>query len=125
VNRWKLRQSRQVQQRAAVTGLVGWLACGVLACETVPKQVVRLHVEPANASVFVDGKERAPAPVELALSVDRAHVLFFRAEGYRPEQIVLEPGTRAGRQALEPGEVRVRLEPLVPTETGISIEGAD
>lgn len=112
--------------RGATLALAIALASASSACVTPPRQIVRIEVEPANASVFVDRKEFAPAPSTLSLATDRPHVLFFRAEGYLPQQIVLESRGRAGgHPALVPEEVRVRLAPLVPTERGVSIEAAD
>jgi hypothetical protein len=76
-------------------------------------------------SLFVDGAELPSLPDELSLRSDRSHVLFFRGEGYRPEQLVLQTRERDGAHTLEPREVRVSLSPLVPTERGVVIEGSD
>lgn len=110
---------------AAVRGAVLALVSGAMACATPPTQAVGLQVEPANASLFVDREELAPVPPELVLASDRPHVLFFRAEGYRPQQVVLEPRMQEGRYVLEPAFVHVRLAPLVPTESAVAIEGDD
>ena len=112
-------------RRGAVRALAGLGLALLAGCTTVPRQVVRLRIEPADARVFVDRKELAPAPSELSLATDVAHVLFIRAEGYRPQQVVLDTHERGGRRVLEPSEVTVRLAPLVPTERGVAIEGAD
>ena len=112
-------------QRGAVLLVAIFTLVVAAACATVPRQVVPLNVEPADASVFVDRVEFAPAPSELSLATDVAHVLFFRAEGYQPLQVVLETFERDGQHVLEPASVRVKLAPLVPTERGVAIEGAD
>jgi hypothetical protein len=101
------------------------LALGALGCQRPPVQVVKLHVEPATALLFVDGSALEELPSELTLRSDRSHVLFFRCEGYLPEQLVLQTRERNGAHSLEPAKVRVVLAPLIPTESGVRIEGSD
>ena len=100
------------------------VALGIVACAT-PVQQVRLDVGPAPVAVFVDGERQASAPDQLQLRSDRAHVLLFQREGYRPERVVLHSRNEGGTHRLEPSSVHVRLAPLVPTQRDVLIEQDD
>ncbi len=101
------------------------LVVAAFACHTPPVQRVRLHVEPADAQVFVDGAPLAAGTAWVELRSDRPHVVLSKRDGYRPAQTVLETRSVDGRPRLAPAEIRVRLEPLVPKESGFRIEGED
>jgi len=85
-------------------------------------QRVPLDVVPHSTSIYLDGEPLADRPGALELRSDRAHVLFFRSEGYRPEQVVLRTSESGGTPRLEPAEVRVRLTPLRPTTRDLDLE---
>jgi hypothetical protein len=51
--------------------------------------------------------------------------LLFQREGYRAERLVLLSTRVEGAATLDPGEIRVRLAPLVPVERGIVIEAGE
>jgi hypothetical protein len=113
-------------ERGARGGLarrLAWVVVAVLAsaCQG-PTQRVPLTLEPDRVSVFVDGEPLSEVPMELELRSDRAHVLFFRREGYRAERRVLQTRMREGEPWLTPAEVHVRLLPTVPRESDLVIE---
>lgn len=98
-----------------------------LACQA-PMQRVPLHVEPGGARIFVDGIPLDGNPDAVELRSDRPHVIHVERDGYRAEQMVLE--VRDGEAGapgmqLEPSEIRLRLEPLVPKDSEVRIEGFD
>ena len=109
---------------AARARLAGVAISLLLGCQA-PVQRVPLDVEPAGARIFVDGDAIEGSPDALDLRSDVPHVIHVERDGYRAEQMVLEtrPDERGTR--LEPGEIRLRLEPVVPTEREIRIEGSD
>jgi hypothetical protein len=108
-----------------------WISCGLLGiavaigCQVPPVQRVALHVEPRDARLFVDGTEVAAGSGSLELRADLPHVVLARRDGYRSEQIVLETRRRGGVDRLEPDEIRIALEPLVPKQRSFKIEGAE
>ena len=113
-------------ERGAQGGLARRLAFVVMAvlasaCQG-PTQRVPLTLEPDRVSVFVDGEALSEVPAELELRSDRAHVLFFRREGYRAQRHVLQTGLREGEPWLTPTEIHVRLLPTVPSESELVIE---
>lgn len=95
----------------------------VIGAGCAPVQQVPLDLEPASASVFVDG-EPLPSPVapQLELRADKPHVLFFKHEGYRSQQRVLESRRVEGRHQLEPGRVEVRLVPVASSGRSLRME---
>lgn len=97
------------------------LAAACLACAS--RQRISLAVTPAAAEVFVDGAPvEGPAPRELELRSDRAHVLFFKLEGYQAERVVLRSVFEDGDTRLEPGQLRVELEPLSGKGRQVEVE---
>ena len=106
-------------------GFVALAIAFVLGCQVPPVQRVGLRVEPADARVFVDGNEVAEGAGWLELRADTPHVVLARRDGYRSEQIVLETRRRDGVDRLEPAEIRLALEPLVPKERAFRVEGEE
>jgi hypothetical protein len=99
-----------------VAGVMTMLGC-------VPTQIVPLELRPAPLTIFVDGEELEDgSPVQLELRADRPHVLFFKKEGYRSEQLILESRVVAGKPQLEPERVRVHLAPIVSTGRSLKME---
>ncbi len=90
-----------------------------------PVQQVPLHLTPSDARVFVDGSELAPGTASVELRSDRPHVVLARRDGYLPAQVVLESRSSAGGTTLEPAELRIELQPVVPKERSLRIEGVD
>jgi hypothetical protein len=92
---------------------LGLLAIGpVLGCASL--QSVPLSLDPTPMVVYVDGEPLEDgAPETVSLRTDRPHVLYFKREGYRPQQVVLESGTDAtGELRLKPNRVEIRLAPI-------------
>ena len=99
------------------------VACLGVACQ-VPTQVVPLQIQPGTR-VFVDGREIATASRAVELRSDRPHVIYLQRAGHHAQQLILTSRETAEGPRLEPGSIRVRLEPILPTERRIRIEGAD
>jgi hypothetical protein len=100
------------------------LVATALGCQA-PMQRVPLHLEPADSRVYVDGSELAAGARHVELRSDEPHVVLAKRDGYRPQQIVLEPSGRGDARRLQPAEIRLELEPLVPKESAVRIERAD
>ena len=100
------RLRRGVVSVALVVAMGSFVACA-------PKQRVPLDLGPGAVELYVDGRRVEGLPNELELRSDRDHKLFVKRPGYLPELVVLESREVAGEETLEPGEVRVRLSPLV------------
>lgn len=98
------------------------LLFGLLAPACAPRQRIPLAVSPRPATLYVDGEPLEAIPSELQLRSDRAHVLFFKSEGYRPERVVLESIEVKGKPRLKPAEVSVRLAPAIRGGRELSIE---
>ncbi len=99
------------------------VACLAIGCQ-VPIQVVPLHLE-AGTRVFVDGREVPRASESIELRSDRPHVVHLQRAGHHVQQLILETRETEDGPRLDPDEIRIRLEPVVPTERRIQIEGAD
>ena len=99
------------------------VACLAIGCQ-VPIQVVPLHLE-TGTRVFVDGRELPQASKSVELRSDRPHVVHLQRAGHRAQQLILETHETEDGPRLHPDEIRVRLQPVVPTERKIRIEGAD
>ena len=105
-----------------------WLSVAAgLACASVapPLQRVAVHLEPQDAAMWVDGTRVAEGTRAVQLRSDTPHVVLVRRDGYRPQQVVLEPQGAGEAMRLEPTEIRLELEPLVPTERAIRIQGSE
>lgn len=99
------------------------VACLAVACQ-VPTQVIPLHVQ-AGTRVFVDGREISTVSKAVELRSDRPHVVYLQRDGHHAQQLILTSRKTADGPRLDPESIRVRLEPVVPTERRIRIEGAD
>lgn len=72
---------------------------------------------PAGAQIYLDGILIGQTPTKVRLSRDRAHKVFLKLDGYRPELVVLQHHTPEDRiDFLTPADVSVRL---VPEASGI------
>jgi hypothetical protein len=100
-----------------------WIGClCVVLAACAPKQLILLDVWPQPATLYVDGKALETIPSELELRSDRAHVLYFKSEGYRPARVVLESREVQGEALLAPAEVKVRLLPAGRVGRSLVIE---
>ena len=102
-----------------------WSAAIVFATNLgcAPMQRIPLDVQPAAATLFLDGQALETVPEELALRSDRDHKLYFKHEGYHPALIVLITRDEAGEPTLDPPAVRLELEPLRLLGREIKIDG--
>lgn len=83
----------------AALGLMGLNGCAT-------KQQVALDCLPEQVTIFVDGERLDHSPKALELDADRPHTVLFRAPGYRPRMVVVEPDpTAEGRPALQPARI--------------------
>ncbi len=96
------------------------LAAAVAAC--APKQRIPLDVGPGVVTVYLDSEKLESVPAEVELRADKGHVLFFRAEGYHRERVVLFSRQRDGKPHLEPAEVRVRMVPKIASIGSFEIQ---
>ncbi len=88
-------------------------------------RVIELHVEPASASVTVDGAARGGAIAAGRLELDSGrHRLEVRAEGHTTEVRELEPGMAAIVVRLAPLPARLHVRSSVPG-AAITIDGED
>jgi len=109
---------------SARPGLLLALGVAILSAPgCVSRQRVPLDLGPAPVELFVDGERAEEIPPEIELRADRDHKLFVKRAGFVPELVVLETHEIDGRDALVPGEVRVRLHPAVGSRD-IEIEEA-
>ena len=99
---------------------IGVLCVLLAAC--APKQLIRLDVSPQPATLYLNGKALETIPSALELRSDRAHVLYFKSEGYRPERVVLESHEVGGEPLLAPAEVKVRMLPAGRVGRDLTIE---
>jgi hypothetical protein len=91
-----------------VTGIT--LCAGLIGCAQY--QYVNVQSQPEGAEVFLDKQRVGVTPLELRIDRTRAHAVYVKREGYRPELVVLEmqraPG---GLPFLTPPDVELRLVP--------------
>lgn len=99
------------------------VAALAIGCQ-VPTQVVPLHLD-GGTRVFVDGRELPAAARSVELRSDRPHVVQLERAGHHAQQLVLATRETPDGPRLEPDEIRVRLEPVVPKQRSIRIDGAD
>jgi hypothetical protein len=111
---------RRAQQRP-------WLllpvAVALIAC--APKQLIPLEVGPGPVTVYLDGKQLDGVPAEVELRADKGHVLFFRAEGYRSERVLLFARERDGKPRLEPAQVKLKMVPVIASTRSFEIQGEE
>lgn len=101
-----------------------WIfAISVLALGCAPTQMVPVSIQPVPVTLFIDG-ELYPdgAPDQLELRADRPHLLFFKKQGYRAEQVLLRSIREEGGPRLEPDRVEVRLSPESSKRRELKIE---
>jgi hypothetical protein len=112
---------------AARRGLFASASAAILVFTAVgcaPMQRVPLDLGPAPVEVYVDGERLPdPLPAELDLKPDRAHIVFVKKPGYRPEQVVLRSVEQAdGPPRLEPEHVALELRRETPKGRRLEVE---
>ena len=99
------------------------LSVGLVSGACAARHRVPVEARPGPIQVFIDGQPLAEVPEEgLALRVDRSHVLHFKREGYRSEQVVLESVPGPDGPALVPARVQVELRPEQTRSRQIEVE---
>ena len=83
----------------------------ILYMGCVPKQPIPLDLGPGRFEIFVDGERVQGNPSELALRVDKDHVVFVKRAGHVPEIVVLRPESQNGESHLSPADITMRLRP--------------
>lgn len=88
------------------------LALVASACACAQYQRVGVTSNPPDAEVWLDKQLVGRTPLELRLDRTRAHAVYVKRDGYKPELVVLEQ-LRApdGLPFLAPPDVEVRLAP--------------
>ena len=75
-------------------------------------QNIGVESDPTGAQVYLDGVPVAKTPATVAVGRDRAHTIYLKREGYRPELVVLEKhAANDGIDYLTPADVTKRLNP--------------
>ena len=86
------------------------IALAVSACGHY--QTIGVESDPPGAQVYLDGQPVAKTPTTLAVGRDRAHTIYLKREGYKPELVVLDRHTaNDGIDYLTPADVTKRLNP--------------
>jgi len=86
---------------------------------------VTLHVQPAGATIDVDGQVLAGEGAERSAVLDPgAHAIVVSADGYQVERFTLEPGVDSRDIALTPLDGTLRVVPSVETAI-VSVDGTE
>jgi len=103
-----------------MAGLV-LLAWAVAAC--APNQRVALELEPMPVEVYVDGRRvEGETPEYVELAANRSHIVMFKREGYRSQQIAIQSTRTLDGYRLIPATIRVALRPADPRGHSVQIE---
>jgi hypothetical protein len=88
------------------------LVAAACACACAQYQEISVHSQPSGAEVWLDKQLVGHTPLELRIDRTRAHAVYLKRDGYRPELVVLDL-LRApdGLAFLTPPDVEVRLVP--------------
>ena len=107
--------------------LVVVVAAAALGCAS--KQRIALDCVPHEVSVYVDGRKLEQNPESIELRKDKAHTVFFKGGGYRPQMVVLHSEDVDGEARLSPSEVctetvfiETRPDVRIEVEQGLSEE---
>lgn len=82
-----------------------------------------MTIQPVPVTLYVDGELHPHgSPDQLELRADRPHILFFKKEGYRSEQIVIRSLRDESGSRLEPDRVEIRLSPVSSNRRELKVE---
>ena len=96
-------------KRATILAAAG-LALALGGCSHY--QNIGVESDPTGAQIYLDGVPVAKTPATVTVGRDRAHTLYLKREGYRPELVVLElHDATDGIDYLTPADVTKRLNP--------------
>ena len=86
------------------------IALAVSACGHY--QMIGVESDPPGAQIYLVGHPVAKTPTTLEVGRDRAHTIYLKREGYKPELVVLDRHTaNDGIDYLTPADVTKRLNP--------------
>jgi PEGA domain len=86
------------------------IALAVTACGHY--QMIGVESDPSGAQIYLDGTPVAKTPATLQVGRDRAHTIYLKREGYKPELVVIDRHTATdGIDYLTPADVTKRLNP--------------
>ena len=75
-------------------------------------QNVGIESDPPGAQIYLDGNPVAKTPTKLQVGRDRAHTIYLKRDGYKPELVVMDRHTATdGIDYLTPADVTKRLNP--------------
>ena len=90
--------------------LVAAAALGAAACAHY--QNIGVQSDPSGANVYLDGELVGKTPTQLEVGRDRAHTVYLKREGYRPELVLLQHhDANDGIDFLTPADIAKRLSP--------------
>jgi hypothetical protein len=100
---------------------IGVVAIAAAALGCASKQHIALDCVPHEVSVYVDGRLLEKTPESIELRRDRAHTVFFKGGGYRPQMVVLRSEDVNGEKHLSPADVCTEAV-FVETQPEVQIE---
>lgn len=115
-------QTTPTQRFAVCCRALSWLLGLSLLAGCTATQMIGLDVGPKPLVIFVDGKRMEEVPLEIELTANRDHTLFFQREGYLSQLIVVRTAEVAGKTRLEPARVELQLKPDRETAPNLSVE---
>ena len=75
-------------------------------------QNIGVESDPPGAQIYLDGQPVAKTPTTLAVGRDRAHTIYLKREGYKPELVVIDRHSATdGIDYLTQADVTNRLNP--------------
>ena len=75
-------------------------------------QNIGVESDPTGAQIYLDGQPVAKTPATIAVGRDRAHTIYLKREGYKPELVVIDHHDATdGIDYLTPADVTRRLNP--------------
>ena len=75
-------------------------------------QNIGVETDPTGAQIYLDGQPVAKTPATLAVGRDKAHTIYLKREGYKPELVVIDHHDATdGIDYLTPADVTKRLNP--------------
>lgn len=107
-----LTSAMKARHAVRLASAVAALLVGTAATCGPPYQRVYVHSNPPGAEVYLDQELVGTTPLQLRIGTGRAHAVYLKKEGFRPELVVLENHQPPdGIDFLTPADVRVRLIP--------------
>ena len=74
--------------------------------------MIGVETDPPGAQIYLDGHPVAKTPTTLQVGRDRAHTIYLKREGYKPELVVIDRhSANDGIDYLTPADVTKRMNP--------------